>query len=578
MLVMPVGTGKTNCALYVCVQCKTKTLWLAHRKNLMEQAAARALEFAPNLRVGYLYADVCDIDDKDIVFGTVQSLSLKLYDPAVVRQFGMVVLDEAHHAAAQMFVDALWQVAMPRMLAVTANSKRKDGLIDVVKHFFSSNTFEVEPLLPDGIVLNVRVHRFKARSSVLDDDMCDSRFKAKQRKLLEQTMTRFLCSEAEAVQKMQEGEQTDEASEGNFSALCSALTRIASRNALLCAAIKQALVTPDAKAIGDISLDELRDYEFAALHDRERANVAVSFVPHAAVAAAPRTSSSSSSTAPCASATTVVPFAVQQRKIAAIDTLSADEMRGSMQQCERQVIVLCKHVAHVKALQARLVRSGVPKCMIGMFFGEIAQEERESALKRRVVLCTYALAEEGLDVPTANTLIEAGPCGDSANQVIGRILRDKMTPAIQPTIVTVVDDWSGLAMGMFGQRERQYRRYKCALKTFAIAADDARSNEPGVVKGTGFVASVAGAAEKKKRAPRKTSVAKLSVGEKRERKTERAQVKKAKRAAFVTEMAVSAPECETDATLDQVANDAGNDAANDAVDNVCAEHDAPQSN
>lgn len=471
MLVMPVGTGKTNCGIYTCVQLGRKTLWLAHRSNLMEQAAARAAEFAPGLRIGYLFADVCDVDDKDIVFATVQSLGQKVYDSALLRQFGIVVLDEAHHGAAEMFVDALWQTAAPRMLALTATPERKDGLTEVIDHFFSRNRFVVEPLLPDGIVLHVRVLRLKMRSALLDDDMCDSKFRAKQQRRIDALMRAEFLNRSEALERLsaQLAQKPDDVSELGYSGLCSALARISSRNALLCAMIKRALVTRDAAHISAEALtsEEMRDTEFAALHDRERSNVLVSYIDDQ--------SSNVSS--------------IGSRKQAPIDQISADAARDSMQQIERQVIFLTVNVRHVQCMRERLMRSGVPSHMIGSYYGEVSAEERESALHKRIVLCTYAMAEEGLDVPTANTLIEAAPRGDSSQQTIGRILRDKMTPHVQPTIVTLVDDWCGMAMGMYRHREQQYRKYKCFLQTTTIDALDERANEAGVQRTAATIAA-----------------------------------------------------------------------------------------
>jgi superfamily II DNA or RNA helicase len=506
MLVMPVGTGKTNCGLFTVVQLGRKTLWLAHRKNLMEQAAARASEFAPGLRIGYLFGDVYDVEDKDIVFATVQSLGQKVYDTALLRQFGTVVLDEAHHGAAEMFVDALWQTAAPRMLALTATPERKDGLTEVIDHFFSKNRFVVKPLLPDGIVLNVRVVRLKMRSASLDDDMCDSKFRAKQHRRIETLMRNERLTKEEALVRIaaQLAQQPDDVSDLGYSALCSSLARISSRNALLCAFIKRALVTPNAADIDAPSIDEMRDNLFEQLHDRERSNVLVSYLDSQ----------------------------TDERKRAPIDEVDADAGRDSMQQIERQVIFLTVNIKHVQCMRERLMRSGVPAHMIGCYYGDVSPVEREEALCKRIVLCTYAMAEEGLDVPTANTLIEASPRGDTAQQTIGRILRDKMTPDVQPVIVTLVDDWCGMAMGMYRRRDGHYREYKCSFRTATIDAVDPRANEPGPLRTAATIAAARAETREQKKRTAKAKPRK-SAAEKRARSDDLQAAKRQKRAALV---------------------------------------------
>ena len=45
----------------------------------------------------------------------VQSIAAKAYDPAVLRGFGLVVVDEAHHICARMFSRAMRKLPAPRL-------------------------------------------------------------------------------------------------------------------------------------------------------------------------------------------------------------------------------------------------------------------------------------------------------------------------------------------------------------------------------------------------------------------------------------------------------------------------------
>lgn len=540
LMVLPVGCGKTNVGLSVFAACNVKTLWLTHRKNLMEQCAERAAEFVPDARIGWLYAEKMDIDDKDLVLGTVQSIGQKQYDPALFRQFGLVILDEAHHAAAPVFVDALFAVAAPRMLALTANPQRKDGLTEIIYHFFSRNAFVVQPTLPDGIALHVRAVRLFERSPVLEEDLCDARFRKKERQALLQCLrANGLPSEAHAatVLAQERAARPDDVSDAGYSVLCGALGRIAARNALLTALIKRALVTPNAEQFdGNIDIEFMRDTAFAALHDRERSTVLVQLA--------------------------------DDNTRAPIDSIGVDRVRRHMRQCERQVIVTSMHKALVDSLRRRLVRSGVPAHMIGTYYGDAPADERLGALQKRVVLVTYAMAEEGLDVPTANTLIMAAPRGDTVEQTIGRVLRDKMTADVQPVIVDLIDQWCSMAEGMYWKRHRQYKRYPShfrviqigvppALRNMAVAIendthqqqqeqeqqqqqppqaepiDDPRVHEPGAASHRG--GTLAG-----KRARNATNGGGMSREERDERKEERRAAKRRRQAGQVAHSVASA--------------------------------------
>ena len=64
---------------------------------------------------------------------------------------------------------------------------------------------------------------------------------------------------------------------------------------------------------------------------------------------------------------------------------------------------------------------------------------KQSALQetetKHIVLATYAMAAEALDIKTLTTLIMASPKTD-VTQSIGRILRTKHT---QPTVIDIAD-------------------------------------------------------------------------------------------------------------------------------------------
>lgn len=452
LMEMPVGTGKTNVGLKIFSECGVKCLWLVHRHNLMEQAAERAREFVPGVRVGWLYADKLEIAERDIVFATVQSVGQKLsYDPSIFRQFGLVILDEAHHAAAPLFVNALFRVAAPRMLALTACPDRADGLDDITYSFFSHNKFTVEPTLPDGIELHIRTFVLHRRSLVLEPDMCDAAFRRKREKQL-QALCPLDRDRAERLWSAEVEQAPDNVSDGGYSVLCSALGRIAPVNALGVALIKKALVTPDAAQFGDVTLEEMRDTEFAALRDSERSNV-------------------------CLLLTDTNERLPIDRIVQSDGTPDAARVRRCAQQCERQVFVAFFHKALVDHFFRRLQRSGVPAHMIGRYYGECSAEERISSLQKRVVLLTYAMAEEGLDVCTANTLVMMGPRGGSSLQTVGRVLRDKMTSAVMPLVAHMQHRWCALDSGMFWKRRKQFRRYPAVERTYNIGREQKPAKE-----------------------------------------------------------------------------------------------------
>lgn len=88
------GFGKTILSLYIACHFKKKTLVLCHKEFLMNQWKERIAQFIPTARVGMIKAKELDYENKDIVIASVQSICMKEYDPKILSEFGMVAADE----------------------------------------------------------------------------------------------------------------------------------------------------------------------------------------------------------------------------------------------------------------------------------------------------------------------------------------------------------------------------------------------------------------------------------------------------------------------------------------------------
>ena len=60
----------------------------------MQQWKERIQEFLPEARIGKIQGPIVDIDDKDIVIGMLQTLSMKSLDPCIFESFGLTVVDD----------------------------------------------------------------------------------------------------------------------------------------------------------------------------------------------------------------------------------------------------------------------------------------------------------------------------------------------------------------------------------------------------------------------------------------------------------------------------------------------------
>jgi superfamily II DNA or RNA helicase len=126
------GGGKTVCGLYIASQLKLPTLVLVHSGFLKDQWVERIQAFLPKARVGTIQGEILDIQDKDIVVGMLQTISMKKFPPKTFSGFGLVIVDECHHIASETFVQAIPKLTSKHMLGLSATPERKDRLMHVI--------------------------------------------------------------------------------------------------------------------------------------------------------------------------------------------------------------------------------------------------------------------------------------------------------------------------------------------------------------------------------------------------------------------------------------------------------------
>lgn len=104
-----------------------------------------------------------------------------------------------------------------------------------------------------------------------------------------------------------------------------------------------------------------------------------------------------------------------------------------------------------KAIENRRIADG----SVGYYVGGMKEADLKRSETKKVVIATYSMAAEALDIKTLTTLIMATPKTD-VTQSIGRILRAKHT---QPLVIDIVDSHD-VFKRQFKKREAYYKKEK----------------------------------------------------------------------------------------------------------------------
>ena len=119
LLVLPTGCGKTVVFNTVANRQPGKTLILAHRDELIEQARDKYASMFGETP-GKIKASENDI--RRVTVGSIQTMSRRDYTNA----FDTVIIDEAHHAISPSYQALLSQLENAKVLGVTATPDRGD--------------------------------------------------------------------------------------------------------------------------------------------------------------------------------------------------------------------------------------------------------------------------------------------------------------------------------------------------------------------------------------------------------------------------------------------------------------------
>jgi superfamily II DNA or RNA helicase len=110
-VVLPTGAGKTVVFAHTAAimhERAVRTVVLAHRDELIEQAAAKLRAVAPHLKIGIFKGPRRELRGRDVVVASVQSLVRQpRRDELAAEGFRLVIVDEAHHAVANTYMNVL---------------------------------------------------------------------------------------------------------------------------------------------------------------------------------------------------------------------------------------------------------------------------------------------------------------------------------------------------------------------------------------------------------------------------------------------------------------------------------------
>ena len=123
-----------------------------------------------------------------------------------------------------------------------------------------------------------------------------------------------------------------------------------------------------------------------------------------------------------------------------------------------QIMILAHNRSLLTYLHDSILQQNIATA--GYYVGGMREASLKETEEKQVVLATYAMAAEALDIKTLNTLVMATPKTDIV-QSVGRILREKHE---KPLVVDIVDKHD-VFQNQWTKRRRYYKKCEYTIKT-----------------------------------------------------------------------------------------------------------------
>jgi superfamily II DNA or RNA helicase len=172
LITLPTGAGKTVVFCAIARARNARTLVLAHREELLDQAAGKFKMIWPEASVGKVKAEVNELGRQVTVASVQTACRPNRLEELRSQDFDLLIIDEAHHAPADSYraviegLGFLEDDSRRLLLGVTATARRGDGA--ALGAIFQKITFErsIGAMIRAGYLADLRGLRVQTQTDL----------------------------------------------------------------------------------------------------------------------------------------------------------------------------------------------------------------------------------------------------------------------------------------------------------------------------------------------------------------------------------------------------------------------------
>lgn len=472
-------THNTVIGLNILSRLKKKTLIIVHKEFLLNQWVERIKMFLPDAQIGRIQAKTFDIVGKDIVIAMLQSLSMKKFDDDAFSSFGTSITDECFVGSTLIKTESglikiedlynMWVNNIPLPLIYSLNIKTNKLELKKMTYGWQKSTYYlVEVTINNFKIRCTSNHKFLTSNGYIEID-----------KLNKYDVVLSTCNENNIYNRYIENKVpiltntefiydievednhnyivADINNNGVIVSNCHHISSEVFSRALPKVSFKYTLgltATPNRADglqkvfewfLGPIVYKGKKDTKhnvFIKVFNINDTNEEYCKI-ETGYDDKPVTARMVNNVANYIPRTNVIISIIQQ----------------VMTESERKMIILSDRRNHLKMFYERLTELGFD---VGYYVGGMKQKDLDISETKSIILGTFSMSSEALDIPELNTLFMTTP-KSNIEQSVGRILRKVHN--VRPLIIDIKDDFVPFK-NQANKRKAFYK--KCKYETYEI--------------------------------------------------------------------------------------------------------------
>jgi len=141
----------------------------------------------------------------------------------------------------------------------------------------------------------------------------------------------------------------------------------------------------------------------------------------------------------------------------------------------KNILCLSGRLKQVNLFNKFLNKNPYLKGNVGKYIGGMSEEELAKSATKQIILGTYSMAEEGLDIENLNAVILCTP-KSAIKQSVGRILRKDVYEE-NPIVIDISDDDNAVFKRQSNTRDTYYKKQNYNMQHFDISDYESKSSK-----------------------------------------------------------------------------------------------------